>query len=112
MIRRPTAGDYSLQLNASWLPASGFVWTRVPGVESGDILVASTQMKVTNQNLPALFTLFVGQDPIGSKIGRSKVGTTNSTDWTRLEIVDTIALNPDDSVLVVLQGPAFEVCVG
>ena len=107
----PAGGDHNLCMHASWLPPSGFVWAPVPGVRNGDVLTASTWMKVGGEHwLPPSFTLFVGQDPLNAGMGTSKVATTDSTDWTLLEIVDTITLGAADSVYIVLRGPACETC--
>ena len=109
----PGGGIYCLTLGTSWLPPSSVVWALIPGVKAGEVLVLSATVRTPVWGNGGALALTVGPTPWQWPPRVHGKGLTfNNTSWSSLSVVDTVSLGPVDSVWVVLQGPACEVCIG
>jgi len=103
----PDGGNWSLQLTADWAPTSGFVYTPVTNVHSGDIVKLSAYIRATGR--------FGGGGVIRIVTGPNNYSShakwTSSTDtlWSQVSIIDTLTLSPGDTVWVVLSSFITEI---
>lgn len=102
----PGGGNWSLQLTSDWAPTTGYAYTSVPNLKSGDIIRLSAYVRGYGK--------FGGRGIIGLAVGSKfytvNLKSTSSSDtlWNRISLTDTLNLTPGDSVWVVLSSPITE----
>lgn len=103
----PGGGNWSLQLTSDWAPTTGYVYTKVSNVKSGDIVRLSAYVRVYGK--------FGGRGiiglSVGSKIfsGHIKSAFSSDTLWNRISITDTLNLTSNDTLRVFLSAPITEI---
>ena len=90
-------GCWSLRLTADWAPTTAILRQRIAGVADGDVLRLSAQVRAEDPMGGGSIGLLVGKAP-WTKTG--KWASTNDTLWTGLSLVDTLSMEPGDSVWV------------
>lgn len=104
----PTGPKSCVRLYPGWIPEEGFARTYVSGRFGSGIYKLNLWMKSGNSWRGTI------------KIGRwsqntwsfTKQITNNSTDWTQVTLIDTITLEPTDSIAVHLSAGSTEVVSG
>lgn len=100
-------GNWSLQLTADWVPTTGYVYTQVNNVKTGDIIKLSAYVRATGK--------FGGKGIIqlstGTSINPQNIKSAESRDtvWTQISVTDTLSLAKNDTLWVVLSSPATEI---
>ena len=100
-------GNWSLQLTSDWAPTTGYVYTPVLNVKSGDIVRLSAYVRAYGK--------FGGRGIIGlyagSKLlpGYMKSASSIDTLWNRISVIDTLNLTPGDTLWVILSSPITEI---
>jgi hypothetical protein len=95
----PGSGFWSLKLSADWAPTMAVVWQKVEGTADGDVLTLTAYVKAYEGG-GGIIRLVSGSHPLEQ--GPHPWASSDSTDWVRLALTDTLALSPGDSVWVVL----------
>ena len=95
----PGGGSWSLKLDADWAPTTGFVYAALPGIHSADIIQLSAYVKALGDTGGGSVEIRTGST-VWSAAG--KMVSINDTSWTRISVVDTVAIGEGDSVWVVL----------
>jgi len=102
----PGGGKWSLRLQSDGAPSTGVVKFQVPGLKDGDSVRLSAYVRATDEKGGGLVGL-----EVTSLDGRSRhksFASTADTQWTQVGVTDTLALEPGDSVWVVLSSPPTE----
>ena len=102
----PGGGKWSLRLQSDGAPSTGVVKFQVPGLKDGDSVRLSAYVRATDEKGGGLVGL-----EVTSLDGRSRhksFASTADTQWTQVGVTDTLALEPGDSVWVVLSSPLTE----
>ncbi|MEO8399247.1 MAG: carbohydrate binding domain-containing protein [Ignavibacteriaceae bacterium] len=95
-------GNWSLQLTSDWAPTTGYVYTPVVNLKSGDIVELSAYVRATSQ--------FGGEGIIYlSYNNHRKSASSNDTVWNKISIIDTLSLAPNDTLWVTLSAPITEI---
>jgi len=103
----PNGGSWSLQLTADWAPTTAFVYTPVLNVQSGDIVELSAFVLVKEYLGGSGIIKLVSGPDINAE--RSKSISSNDSVWTQISLTDTLNLEPNDSLWVVLSAPITEI---
>ena len=96
----PGGGNWSLQLTAADMPTLGFIYQPVTDVGSGDIVRLTAFVRVTTE--------FGGEGFIALSVGtnhyanNSKSSFSSATVWNQISVIDTLELEPDDTLWVIL----------
>lgn len=90
-------GCWSLRLTADWAPTTAILRQKIEGVTDGDVLRLSAQVRAEDPAGGGSIGLLVGEVPWTNT---GKWASTNDTLWTRLTLVDTLSMEPGDSVWV------------
>jgi len=102
----PGGGNWSLQLTSDWAPTTGYVYTSVSNVKSGDILKLSAFVRATGQyGGRGIIELVAGPSFYGQS---AKTASSTDTVWTQISLIDTVLLMPNDTLWVVLSSPITE----
>ena len=100
-------GSWSLQLTSDWAPTTGFIYKPISNVNSGDIIKLSAFVRGSgNFHGKGIITLSVGPNYYSS---RSKSSYSSDTVWNQISIIDTIKLEVNDTVWVILSSPITEI---
>ena len=103
----PNGGSWSLQLTSDWTPTTGYVYTPVSNVTNGDILKLSAFVRGTGRyGGKGIITLFTGSINNPESI---KSSFSSDTVWTQISITDTLSLEKNDTLWVLLSSPATEI---
>jgi hypothetical protein len=106
----PGSGSWSLKLTADSAPTTAVVWQKVEGVADGDVLTITTYVKAHKWGAlyrgGEIIRLTSGSSPLEG--GPHSWAASDSTDWVRLTLTDTLSLSPGDSVWVVLSSVPLE----
>lgn len=103
----PNGGNWSLRLTSDWAPTTGFVYTPVNNVKSGDIVKLSAFVRGTGQfGGNGIIMLIEGQNIYSVS---SKSISSNDSIWTQISITDTLTLTTNDTLFVVLSSPITEI---
>ncbi|GAB4337097.1 MAG: hypothetical protein Kow0037_19400 [Calditrichia bacterium] len=103
----PKGGNWSLQLTADWAPTSGFVYRPITNVKSGDIVRLSAFVRATKK--------FGGKGIIMLNVGpnyytnNSKSSFSSDTVWNQIFVIDTLKLEPGDTLWVILSATNTEI---
>lgn len=102
----PNGGNWALQLTSDWVPATGFVYTPITNVKSGDIVRLSASVRGTG-SVPGtgIIRLVVGQDIYS---GHKKEASSGDTVWTKISVTDTLNMSINDTLWVILSSPPTE----
>lgn len=96
----PNGGNWSLQLTSDWAPTTGFIYTPVTNIKSQDIITLSAYVRATGQfGGGGIINLVTGQSIYS---GRIKSISTSDTVWNQISVTDTVKLNTNDTLWVVL----------
>lgn len=96
----PNGGNWSLQLTSDWAPTSGFVYTPVTSVKSGDIVTLSAFVRSTGQFGGGGIIMLVAGQNIYSEHRRSILAS--DAVWSKISVTDTLELATNDTLWVVL----------
>ena len=103
----PEGGNWSLQLTSDWAPTTGYVYTSVSNVKSGDIVRLSAYVRAQGK--------FGGKGiielSVGSKLfsGQIKNASSSDTLWNQISVTDKLTLIPGDTLWVILSSPITEI---
>ena len=104
----PNGGNWSVQLTSDWAPTSGYVYTPISNVKSGDIVTLSAFVRCTGSfGGRGIIKLVVGQNIINYR--HSKSISNIDTAWTQISLTDTLTLTPSDTLWVILSSPITEI---
>ena len=103
----PNGGNWALQLTSDWAPTTGFVYTPVTNVNSGDIVRLSAYVCGTGGfGGKGIIRLVFGQNIYA---GNSKDASSSDTVWTQISVTDTVNLTMNDTLWVILSSPITEI---
>lgn len=100
-------GNWSLELTSDWAPTTGYVYTPVLNVKSGDIVRLSAYVRAYGK--------FGGRGIIGLSVSPnfspnySKSAYSSDSIWNRISVIDTLILTPSDTLWVFLSAPITEI---
>lgn len=103
----PGGGEWSLQLTSDWAPTTGYVYTPVSNVRSGDIVRLSAYVRTYGK--------FGGRGIIGLSVGPEffpnnlKSAFSSDSLWHRVSVTDTLTMTSGDTLWVVLSAPITEI---
>lgn len=102
----PEGGNWSLQLTADWAPTTGYVYRPVTNVRSGDIVKLSAYVRAKGEGGTGIIALTIGPDHYADN---SKHSFSSDTVWNKISVIDTLELEPNDTLWVILSSPITEV---
>ena len=103
----PNGGNWALKLTSDWAPTTGFVYTPITNVDSGDIVRLSAYVRGTGVfGGKGIIRLVIGQDIYS---GNSKKASSSDTVWTQISVTDTVNLTMTDTLWVILSSPITEI---
>ena len=102
----PNGGNWSLQLTSDWAPTTGFVYSSISNVYAWDIVELTAYVRGSGQFGGGIISLVSGQN-IWS--GRNKSISMSDTVWSQISVTDTLELNANDTLWVVLSSPHTEI---
>jgi len=103
----PDGGSWALQLTSDWTPTTGFVYTPVTNINSGDIVRLSAYVCGTGKfGGTGIIRLVVGQNIYAEN---SKEASSSDTVWTQISVMDTVNLTMNDTLWVILSSPVTEI---
>jgi hypothetical protein len=104
-------GKWSLQLVPGWIPQQFFARTYISDQSGTGIYKLTISMK--NQTFGNMWDPYVLLGRlVNNQWTRSKTISTDSTSWQTFSIIDTIFLQPNDTLAVQLSGGAGERAAG
>jgi len=101
-----TGGVWSLKLSADWIPTSGYAYIPVNNIQDGDVIILSCYIKALGPTGGGSLQLRIGSSLTNSFI---KHADCTDTSWTLVSLRDSVALNENDSVWVVLSSFSTEI---
>ncbi len=103
----PGGGNWSLKLTSDWAPTTGYVYTPVKNVSSGDVVKLSAFIKATGPvGGGGMIGLMVA--PEFNTVKGKRVSSTDTL-WTRVSLIDTLTLAQGDTLWVVLSSLNTEI---
>jgi hypothetical protein len=100
-------GNWSLQLTSDWAPTTGYVYTPVSGVKSGEIVRLSAYVRgVGLWGGSGIIMISVGPAVFGE---HTKSVFSTDTVWNQISLTDTLTLGSNDTVWVILSSPITEI---
>ncbi len=103
----PGGGNWSLQLTADWAPTLGFIYRPVTDVRSGDIVKLTVFVRASTEfGGKGIIALTVGPNHYANN---SKSSFSSVTVWNQISVIDTLKLEPDDTLWVILSSPPTEI---
>ncbi len=103
----PNGGSWSLLLTADWAPTTAFVYTPILNVTTGDIVALSAFVRVKDHLGGSGIIKLVSGPDINAE--HSKSITSSDTVWTQISLTDTLNLELNDTLWVVLSAPITEI---
>ena len=102
----PGGGNWSLRLQADGAPTTSQVRFQVPGLEDGAVVRLSGYVQATAAGGGGLIGLEV--TAADGRIRQKSFASSQATAWTRVGVTEKLALEPGDTVWVVLRAPPTE----
>ena len=101
-------GQWSLQLSPGWFPQEGFARTYISGQSGGGVYQLTVWVKNMNGSRSSVR---LGQWSQNAWVNFKQIPCDSST-WTQYSIVDTISLQPSDTIAVHLSAGETELVSG
>jgi hypothetical protein len=102
----PEGGSWCLELVADWAPPTAVVTATIPDARDGEVYRLSAFMRAVPPSGGGSIAFVIGN---GDRRRQTKSAPSVDTTWTRLAIVDTLALAPGDSAWVQLSALPTEI---
>lgn len=102
----PEGGAWCVELTADWAPPTAVVTAPIPGARDGEAYRLSAYVRAVPAHGGGSIAFLVGS---GGNRQQSETAVTVDTLWTRLALVDTLALAPGDSAWVQLSALPTEI---
>jgi hypothetical protein len=97
----PNGGSWSLQLTSDGAPTSGYVYTPVINLKSGDIVRLSAFVR-TNSKSGGKGIIYLSYN------NHTKSASSSDTLWKKISVTDTLTLTQRDTLWVTLSSPITE----
>lgn len=104
----PNGGQWSLQLIPGWFPQEGYARTYVSGQSGVGVYQISVWVKSTNGWRS---TIRLGQWAQGTWINSKQI-SSDSTLWIQYSLIDTLSVQPNDTIAVHLSAGRAEIAKG